>query len=173
MIPIYLYLLILHFTSIIYHFIEFRFYFIKMRQKYLQIHYWKSHLSSVLSEMFTLRPLLLLRAGVNHWGSDQSARPCRLLRSLHLPVERKPRPQHHLALQRRARQALPASAGVRLLAGHHGRDAAGRGDGPVSAGQRDRISAVSGRPHHAVRYQAERLQHTWVTAVRFICYLLQ
>uniref|UniRef100_A0A3Q3AIH6 Cell adhesion associated, oncogene regulated n=1 Tax=Kryptolebias marmoratus TaxID=37003 RepID=A0A3Q3AIH6_KRYMA len=69
------------------------------------------------------------------------ARPSGLLGSFRLRCDGKPRPQRHLAVQRRAGCPVAPPPGPRSPAGCLGRDGAGRGRLPVPAGQRARLGS--------------------------------
>lgn len=95
---------------------------------------------------------LLCRAAVHQRGPHRTAAACRLLCSLHLRGERKPRPQYHLAVQRRAHWPdVAALQSLRVLGQHRSRDAAGRGRLPVSAGRWRRLGHSVRDAHGAVR----------------------
>lgn len=89
-----------------------------------------------------------LRCRRSGWPARSSGLFC----SFHLLSERKPVPERHLAVQRRARRSVSTPANLRVVARGVGRDAAGRRRVPVSAGQRHRLGAVAWDPHHTVRY---------------------
>lgn len=98
----------------------------------------------------TSRPLLH-RACVGGEGPERPACPSWLLCAFHLRSERKPLPEHHMAVQRRPHRAIAPLSDLRIVARYLRRDSAGCGRVPVSPGQRDRLGTVARNAYNTIR----------------------
>lgn len=104
----------------------------------------------ILRQMMKIM-FLVRRTRLHHGGSERPARLFRLLCSFTLHGERKPLPQHHLAVQRWPHRSVAPLPDLWIFACCDRRNAAGWRSLSVSAGQRDRIGPVTRGAQNAVR----------------------